>query len=79
MSKDGEHYRITSEPILVPGPPGSLDETHAHKTAHAWLNGDLYVIYCAVRPLKDDRERKLFGKKGWNEYRTLTIARSRPW
>lgn len=79
FSEDGEHYRAYSEMILKPGPKGSLDETHAHKIAHAWLNGDLYLIYCSVRPLRTDEEKRRFRKKGWNEFRSLTIARSRPW
>ena len=79
VSEDGIAWRHSTRPVLSPI-AGEIDETHAHKTAHAWLNGDLYLIYCAVRPLKGDAERAKFYKgKAWNEYRCLTIARSRPW
>ena len=75
------NVNVKSYPIIIGHEiAGEIDETHAHKTAHAWLNGDLYLIYCAVRPLKGDAERAKFYKgKAWNEYRCLTIARSRPW
>ena len=79
VSEDGIAWRHSPSPVLSPR-AGEIDETHAHKTAHAWLNGDLYLIYCSVRPIKGDAERAKFYKgKAWNEYRCLTIARSRPW
>lgn len=54
--------------ILVDvGPPGSVDDTYAHKPSVIHHKGDLYHFYCAVS-----------GK--WpNEIRGITVARSRPW
>jgi hypothetical protein len=54
--------------ILVDvGPPGSVDETYAHKPSVVWHDGALYHFYCAVS-----------GK--WpNEIRGISVARSRPW
>ena len=79
VSEDAITWRHSPIPVLSPGEKGEIDSIHAHKTAHAWLNGDLYIIYCSVRPLKDATERARFSGKSWNEYRCLTIARNRPW
>ncbi|WP_240699946.1 hypothetical protein [Sphingomonas gei] len=54
--------------ILVDvGPPGSVDDTYAHKPSVIFHKGDLYHFYCAVS-----------GK--WpNEVRGIAVARSRAW
>ncbi|ATY32682.1 glycoside hydrolase family protein [Sphingomonas psychrotolerans] len=54
--------------ILVDvGPPGSVDDTYAHKPSVIFHEGDLYHFYCAVS-----------GK--WpNEVRGIAVARSRAW
>lgn len=57
----------TGAPLIDVGPPGSLDEKHAHKPSIYFDRGDLYHFYCAVA-----------GK--WpDETRGITVARSRPW
>ena len=78
VSNDGIVWRHSPVPVLSEGKKGEIDEKHAHKVAHLWYKGDLYLIYCAVRPLHDDAERAKFKVGTWNEYRCLTIARSRP-
>lgn len=78
LSRDGLAWRNWPKCILDVGGPGSLDETHAHKTAFLRKDGRRYLIYCAVRPLKDDAERAKFKKGRWNEFRCLTIASSEP-
>ena len=56
-----------SEILIDVGPPGSVDETYAHKPSVVWHDGALYHFYCAVS-----------GK--WpNEVRGISVARSRPW
>ena len=77
-SDDGIVWRDSPVPVLSEGKPGEIDETHAHKVAHCRYKGDLYLIYCAVRPLHDDAERARFQAGKWNEFRCLTVARSRP-
>ncbi len=61
--------KFTKAPsILVDvGPPGSVDETYAHKPGIVSSKGVLYHYYCAVS-----------GK--WpNEVRGIAVARSKPW
>ncbi len=61
------HFTNVHEVIIDAGPPGSIDETHAHKPALFSWQGDLYHFYCAV-------------SGQWpNEVRGITVARSRPW
>ena len=60
------------------GRPGEIDATHAHKSNAIWHDGRLWLVYCAVRPLKDDAERAKFKTANWNEYRCLTLACSAP-
>jgi len=61
-------HPVKTDSILVDvGPPGSVDETYAHKPSVLTFKGDLYHFYCAVS-----------GK--WpNEIRGISVARSRPW
>lgn len=55
------------EVLVDVGPPGSLDDTYAHKPSVIYHKGELYHFYCAVA-----------GK--WpNEVRGLAVAKSRPW
>lgn len=79
VSPDGIRWTDSPTPVIDVGGPGSLDETHAHKVASVWFKGELYLIYCAVRPLHGEEERRKFRTKAWNEFRCLTVARSRPW
>ena len=63
------------EPILTVGGHGEIDETHAHKPSMIWHEGCLYHFYCAVRPTQTEEERRKYG----DEYRCITVARSKPW
>jgi len=65
---DGPFAPVKIPEILIDvGPPGSVDETYAHKPSVTWREGALYHFYCAVA-----------GK--WpNETRGISVARSRPW
>lgn len=75
ISKDLIHFEKYPEPIIDIGKEGSLDSIHAHKPSVFFHNGVLYHFYCAVRPVKGEAERQKFG----NIFRTITIARSKPW
>lgn len=67
VGKDLFHPVKTDSVIIDVGPPGSVDETFAHKPAVVTHKGGLYHYYCAVS-----------GK--WpNEVRGISVARSRPW
>lgn len=56
-----------NEILIDVGPPGSVDETYAHKPSVVCDRGALYHFYCAVS-----------GK--WpNERRGISVARSRAW
>jgi predicted GH43/DUF377 family glycosyl hydrolase len=60
-------FTKVSEVLVDVGPPGSVDDTYAHKPSVIYHKGDLYHFYCAVS-----------GK--WpNEVRGIAVARSRPW
>jgi hypothetical protein len=61
------HFTKTPEVLVDSGPPGSIDETHAHKPSIIWHDGALYHFYCAV------------SGKYPNEVRGIAVARSRPW
>ncbi len=62
-------FRFTkaNEILIDVGPPGSVDETYAHKPSVVWRAGALYHYYCAV------------AGKYPNETRGISVARSRPW
>ena len=62
-------FRFTKvDEILVDvGPPGTVDETYAHKPSVVWHEGALYHYYCAV------------AGRYPNEVRGISLARSRPW
>jgi hypothetical protein len=40
--------RKVDEILIDTGPPGSVDETYAHKPSVVWRRGALYHFYCAV-------------------------------
>jgi hypothetical protein len=54
-------------PLIDVGPPGSIDETFAHKPSVIFHQGILYHFYCAV------------SGKYPNELRGIACARSKPW
>ena len=61
------HPKKIDRILIDVGPPGSVDETYAHKPSVIWHEGMLYHFYCAVS-----------GK--WpNETRGISVARSKPW
>lgn len=60
-------FRKIPEVLIDTGPPGSIDETHAHKASIITSDGVLYHFYCAVRA------------QGDQEFRGISVARSRPW
>jgi len=78
VSPDGLNWRSYARPVVPVGKPGEIDSIHAHKGAAIWHDGKLWLVYCAVRPLKDEAERTKFKTGNWNEYRCLTLARSVP-
>jgi len=67
LGSDPFHFTRSSEILIDTGPPGTIDETHAHKPSVIFHDGALYHFYCAVS-----------GK--WpNETRGIAVARSKPW
>jgi predicted GH43/DUF377 family glycosyl hydrolase len=56
-----------NEILIDVGPPGSVDETYAHKPSLVWRQGMLYHFYCAV------------SGRGKTERRGISVARSKPW
>lgn len=67
LGTDPYHFTKVPEIMINVGPPGSIDETYAHKPSLISSKGILYHFYCAVS-----------GK--WpNELRGISVARSRPW
>lgn len=67
LGDDPFHFSKVDEIMINEGPPGSVDETYAHKPCVIYHNGALYHFYCAVS-----------GK--WpHEVRGISVARSKPW
>lgn len=67
LGKDPFHFTKVGRIIIDVGPPGSVDETFAHKPSLVYHRGNLYHFYCAVS-----------GK--WpHEVRGISVARSTPW
>jgi hypothetical protein len=65
--RDPFRPRKIQEVLIDVGPPGTVDETYAHKPGVIWHDGALYHFYCAVS-----------GK--WpKETRGISVARSKPW
>jgi predicted GH43/DUF377 family glycosyl hydrolase len=60
------HFVKMPEVLIDVGPPGSIDETFAHKPSVIFHDGVLYHFYCAV------------SGKYPNEVRGIAIARSKP-
>ena len=67
IGSDPFHFDKVAEPMIDHGPPGSVDETNAHKPSVIWHDGALYHFYCAVSGVYP------------NEVRGIAVARSRPW
>ena len=61
------HFTKVREVLIDVGPPGSVDETFAHKPSVIYHRGALYHFYCAV------------SGKYPNEVRGIAVSRSRPW
>jgi hypothetical protein len=67
LGRDPFHFSKVDEIMVEVGPPGTADETYAHKPSVIFHDGALFHFYCAVS-----------GK--WpNEVRGVSVARSRPW
>jgi predicted GH43/DUF377 family glycosyl hydrolase len=67
LGDDCFHFTKVPEILVDVGPPGSIDETFAHKPSMIYHDGVLYHFYCAV------------SGKYPNEVRGIAVARSRPW
>jgi predicted GH43/DUF377 family glycosyl hydrolase len=67
LGRDPYHFSKVNEIMIDLGPPGSVDETFAHKPCVIFHDGALYHFYCAVS-----------GK--WpHDVRGISVARSIPW
>jgi hypothetical protein len=67
LGKDPFHPEKTGEILIDVGPPGSVDETYAHKPGVIYHDGALYHFYCAV------------SGRYPSETRGISVARSLPW
>ena len=67
VGDDPFHFTKSPEVLIDVGPPGSIDETFAHKPSVIYHDGMLYHFYCAV------------SGKYPNEVRGIAVARSHPW
>jgi predicted GH43/DUF377 family glycosyl hydrolase len=67
LGDDPFHPVKSSEILIEVGPPGSVDETYAHKPSVIFHNSAIYHFYCAV------------SGKYPNETRGISVARSVPW
>lgn len=67
LGSDPFHFIKAPGVLLDPGPPGSIDETFAHKPSVIFHDGALYHFYCAVSGQYP------------NEVRGVAVARSKPW
>jgi predicted GH43/DUF377 family glycosyl hydrolase len=67
LGDDAFHFNKVGEPMVDVGPPGSIDETYAHKPGIIYHDGVLYHYYCAVSGSWPD------------ETRGIAVARSIPW
>lgn len=67
LGRDPFHFTKANEIMIDVGPPGSVDDTYAHKPGVIYHDGALYHFYCAVS-----------GK--WpHEIRGISVARSKSW
>lgn len=67
LGHDPLHFTKVPEVLIAPGPPGTIDETFAHKPSVIYHQGCLYHFYCAVSGNYP------------NEIRGIAVARSKPW
>jgi predicted GH43/DUF377 family glycosyl hydrolase len=67
LGHDPLHFTKVPEVLIAPGPPGTIDETFAHKPSVIYHQGCLYHFYCAVSGNYP------------NELRGIAVARSKPW
>jgi len=67
LGHDQYHFTQVHEILIDVGPPGTVDETFAHKPSTIFHNGKLYHFYCAV------------SGKCPNELRGVSVACSHPW
>jgi len=67
LGRDPYHFTKVNEIMIDVGPPGSVDETFAHKPCVIHHDGALYHFYCAV------------SHKWPHEVRGISVARSKPW
>ncbi len=67
LGSDPFHFRKAPGVLLDVGPPGSIDETFAHKPSVIFHAGALYHFYCAV------------SGRYPHEVRGVAVARSKPW
>ena len=67
LGSDPYHFTKVPEILIDTGPPGSIDETFAHKPSVIFHEGALYHFYCSV------------SGKYPNEVRGIAVARSKPW
>lgn len=67
IGDDCFHFTKVPEILIDVGPPGSIDETFAHKPSVIYHEGALYHFYCAV------------SGKYPSEVRGIAVARSKPW
>jgi predicted GH43/DUF377 family glycosyl hydrolase len=67
LGRDPFRFAKTGQIMIDAGPPGTVDDTYAHKPSVIAHDGALYHFYCAVS-----------GK--WpNDVRGISVARSKPW
>ena len=66
LGKNPFQFSKADEFLIEPGPPGTVDETYAHKPCVIYHDGALYHFYCAV------------SGKYPNEVRGISVARSSP-
>jgi predicted GH43/DUF377 family glycosyl hydrolase len=67
LGRDPFHFQKTGEIMVDAGPPGTVDDTYAHKPTLIAHAGALYHFYCAV------------SGKYPNDIRGISVARSTPW
>ncbi len=74
LSEDLVNWEKVENPILTHGSGEEFDGVHAHKAAVLFNDGILYHFYCSVRKSREGDKTSV-----WNEFRTISVAASRPW
>ena len=74
ISSDMLSWEKYERPIIEYGKLGEIDSIHARKPCVIYHDGALWHFYCAVRHTVTNEEKEKFG----NEFRCLTVARSKP-